>query len=343
MSSPEEAKEVVRRWNDEGWSGGKYDLAHEIISPNMTVHGAGGQQIGMGPEALIDLIKTWRTAFPDGAMTIDELIVEGDLVGIRNTWRGTQKAEFYGIPPSGNSVTVTSVGLDRVTDGKVSEGWGELDMVGMMQALGAMPIAGPGAVASGKDPSWGPTRSAAGAGARVARRQQGDPRPLHPRARRRRPRTASEAVVDAGRVRRAQPGLGDGQPRLRARVDRRAPPRAARSRGHRSTRRTWSPRATRWPPTRCSPGTHTGDDLFGVAASGKPITWSHSEFVRIRDGKIVERWVSADTLTLFQQAGVLAGGEVGFPPSPLLLRSARSLFVVPLAGGPCFGGDSRVP
>ena len=56
-------------------------------------------------------------------------------------------------------------------------------------------------------------------------------------------------------------------------------------------------------------GTHTGDDLYGVPASGKPITWSHSEFVRIRDGKIVERWVSADTLTLFQQAGVLPGGQ----------------------------------
>ena len=56
-------------------------------------------------------------------------------------------------------------------------------------------------------------------------------------------------------------------------------------------------------------GTHTGEELYGVAASGKPITWTHSEFVRIRDGKIVERWVSADTLTLFQQAGVLPGGS----------------------------------
>ena len=48
MSSPEEAKEIIRRWNNEGWSGGNYDLAHEIISPNMVVHGAGGQTVGMG-------------------------------------------------------------------------------------------------------------------------------------------------------------------------------------------------------------------------------------------------------------------------------------------------------
>ena len=61
----------------------------------------------MGPDGLIDLIKTWRTAFPDGIMTIDDIIVEGDLVGIRNTWHGTQKADFYGIPASGKWVDVT--------------------------------------------------------------------------------------------------------------------------------------------------------------------------------------------------------------------------------------------
>ena len=98
MSGSEDPKEVIRRWNEEGWSGGKYDLAHEIISPNMQVHGAGGQAVGMGPDGLIDLIRTWRTSFPDGRMEIDDLIVEGDTVAIRNTWYGTQGAEFYGIP-----------------------------------------------------------------------------------------------------------------------------------------------------------------------------------------------------------------------------------------------------
>src|SRR5829696_5667883 len=128
----------------------------------MTVHGAGGQSVGMGPDGLIDLIRTWRTAFPDGKMTVDDIIVEGDLVGIRNTWHGTQTEAFYGIPPSGKEVHVTSVGLDRVTDGQVVEGWGELDMVGMMQLLGAMPMAGPGAAAVGKSSEWGPDATPSG-------------------------------------------------------------------------------------------------------------------------------------------------------------------------------------
>ena len=306
MSSPEQAKEVVRRWNDEGWSGGKYDLAHEIISPNMTVHGAGGQQIGMGPEALIDLIKTWRTAFPDGSMEVDDLIVEGDLVGIRNTWRGTHQAEFYGIPPSGNRVTVTSVGLDRVLDGKVVEGWGELDMVGMMQSLGAMPTAGPGAVASGKDSSWGPTVSEPGPAPRslednkaillrfvgaVGSGDDGGAREVLDQA------SFVDhnpvwGTTDRNSVLESYALLRRAIPDLRIEVDEANMVAEGDQVAAHSILR----------------GTHTGDELFGVAASGKPVTWTHSEFARIRDGKIVERWVSADTLTLFQQAGVLPGG-----------------------------------
>src|SRR5436305_14355043 len=112
MSSSEEGEAMSRLWNEVGWSGGQYELAYEIISPNMIVHGAGGQTVGMGPDGLIDLIRTWRTAFPDGRMEIDDLIVEGDTVAIRNTWYGTHRAEFYGVPPSGRSVAATAVAID---------------------------------------------------------------------------------------------------------------------------------------------------------------------------------------------------------------------------------------
>jgi hypothetical protein len=33
--------------------------------------------------------------------------------------------------------------------------------------------------------------------------------------------------------------------------------------------------------------------------------WTHTDFVRIDGGRVVERWTASDTLTLFQQAGVL--------------------------------------
>lgn len=139
MTTPEEAKEIIRRWNEEGWNKGNYDVAYELISTEMKVHGAGGQTVSMGPDGLIELIKTWRTAFPDGHMSVDDIFAEGDTVVIRNTWSGTHKGDFYGTAPTGKQVSVTSIGIDRVVDGKVVEGWGEVNMLSMMQQLGVIP------------------------------------------------------------------------------------------------------------------------------------------------------------------------------------------------------------
>jgi predicted ester cyclase len=307
VSTPEEAKAVVRRWNDEGWSGGNYDLAHEIIAPVMTVHGAGGQAVGMGPDGLIDLIKTWRTAFPDGHMTVDDIIVEGDLVGIRNTWHGTQNESFYGIPPSGKQVHVTSVGLDRVIDGQVSEGWGELDMVGMMQQLGAMPTAGPGAVAAGRSSEWGEESSQAVAEpgatpddyrAIVIRFVEALGKPDEAMLAE---LVDQPAFVDhnpvwgtsdwAGVIAGAS-ALRAAFPDLTVTVDVRNVP----VEGNQAVAHS------------LLTGTHSGEFL-GVAPTGKTVTWSHTDFVRFAGGKIIERWVSADTLTLFQQIGLLPGGS----------------------------------
>jgi predicted ester cyclase len=302
MSTPEEAKAVIRRWNEEGWSGGKYELAYEIIAPVMTVHGAGGQPVNSGPDGLIDLIKTWRTAFPDGSMSIDDIIVDEDLVAIRNTWHGTQKAPFYGIPASNKWVDVTSIGIDRVINGKVVEGWGELDMVGMMQQLGALPLVGGGAVSHGKSPQWGPTRaqttstlssnnSKAMLKLFISAISTGD-------------RDALENLVDVFEYVEHNPVYGTdtltgalrtnemlrwAMPDLRYGVE----------------RSIMVAEGNQVAAHSIVTGTHTGENLYGVPASGKQIKWTHSDFVRIVDGKIVERWVSADTLTLMQQAGVL--------------------------------------
>lgn len=306
MSSPEDAKAIIRRWNEEGWSGGKYDLAHEIISPNMVVHGAGGQTVGMGPDGLIDLIRTWRTAFPDGRMEIDDLIVEGDTVAIRNTWYGTHEAEFYGVPPSGKPVAVTSVGIDRVTDGLVSEGWGELDMVGMMQQMGALPLVGPGAVANDAEPVWGPTRSSAdGAAGSPEENKQVLVRFVEALAGG--DEAAAAELADAGTFVDHSPSFGTTD--LRSAVESYATlRRALPDLTFEIDRTNMVCDGNQVAAHSLVRGTHSGEALFGADPSGRELVWTHSDFVRIANGRIVERWTAADTLTLFQQAGVLPGG-----------------------------------
>ena len=59
-----------------------------------------------------------RSAFPDFKATIDDIIAEGDKLVIRQTWSGTQKGEFMGIPPTGRSVSFRVIDIVRFSGGK---------------------------------------------------------------------------------------------------------------------------------------------------------------------------------------------------------------------------------
>lgn len=305
MNGGDDGREVIRRWNDEGWTAGNYDVAYELIAPTTTVHGAGGQTVGMGPEGFIGLLKAWRTGFPDGAMTIDDLLVNGDLGVVRNTWHGTHTGEFYGVPPSGERVAVTCIGIDRVVDGKVTEGWGELDMVGMMQRIKALPPVGPGAVASGVSPDWGATRFPAG--------------PALPAAELKAlivDFVAAVSNLDAAAVEKlVDPAFVDhnpvwgstdlasmlasyeflwtAMPDLRFEVE----PELVLADGDQAAAHS------------VVTGTHIGADLYGAPATGTQVTWTHTDVVRVAEGRIVERWASADTMHLFQSVGLVPAPE----------------------------------
>jgi steroid delta-isomerase-like uncharacterized protein len=142
MTPEEEGKALFHRWFAEAWNKGNYEVAKEIIGETFTVHGAGGQPVQQGIDGVVGLIKEWRTAFPDGQMIIHDVIAEGDRVVASMTWEGTHQGTFYGIPPTGRKVSVFSIGIDRIENGRIVEGWGELDMLGMMRQLGQIPTPG---------------------------------------------------------------------------------------------------------------------------------------------------------------------------------------------------------
>ena len=52
-------------------------------------------------------------------------------------------------------------------------------------------------------------------------------------------------------------------------------------------------------------GTHTGILLGKIPPSGKRAIWSGMDFLRVSDGKIVERWGVRDLLGLMQQIGAV--------------------------------------
>lgn len=55
---------------------------------------------------------------------------------------------FMGIPPTGKRVKVSGIDIFRMADGKIVERWAEIDTLGMLHQLGAIP-APPQAVVEG--------------------------------------------------------------------------------------------------------------------------------------------------------------------------------------------------
>ena len=51
-------------------------------------------------------------------------------------------------------------------------------------------------------------------------------------------------------------------------------------------------------------GTHTGD-FAGIPATGRTVTLQYVDIMRVRDGRIVEHWLSMDQLSFMQQLGVV--------------------------------------
>jgi len=138
--STEDNKALVHRLFEEVWNQGKMALIAEFYSPASVEHTSSGPVHGQ--EGLKRYIMLYRTAFPDAHYTVEDQIAERDKVVTRWSGRGTHQGPLMGIPPTGKQGTVTGISIDRFEGGKIVETWTELDALGMMQQLGAIPAPG---------------------------------------------------------------------------------------------------------------------------------------------------------------------------------------------------------
>jgi len=56
--------------------------------------------------------------------------------------RGTHSGPFAGLPPTGRAVEVTYMDMLRVAEGRFVEHWAQVDQLGLLQQLGAIPAPG---------------------------------------------------------------------------------------------------------------------------------------------------------------------------------------------------------
>jgi steroid delta-isomerase-like uncharacterized protein len=130
-------KTLARRWFEDLFSRGDLDAANEILSADFVDHLSHEDERGL--EELRRYVTVYRAAFPDIQDTVVDIVAEGDKVVVRWTSRGTHQGEFMGIAPTGRHVTFTGMRLFRIAENKIAESWVNIDQLGLLEQLGAVP------------------------------------------------------------------------------------------------------------------------------------------------------------------------------------------------------------
>ena len=136
--STEDNKALMSRFLEEVFNKKNLAAIDEFIAPNQVDHTL-PPFLPATPEGTKRAIDIFLKAFPDVHLTVEDMIAKGDKVVIRYTSRGAQKGAFMSIPPTGKQITVSSIIIARIADGKIVEEWGLDDQMGMLQQLGIIP------------------------------------------------------------------------------------------------------------------------------------------------------------------------------------------------------------
>ncbi len=135
--SAEENKAIIRRFFEEGPSKGNLSVAGELLSPDFVIHIPLPSSPGV--KGINEVITTCRAAFEHLNVTVEDMIAEGNNVAARFTAHGIHKGNFMGLQATGKPITMTGIEIFRIKDGKITELWGEVNLLGLMQQLGIFP------------------------------------------------------------------------------------------------------------------------------------------------------------------------------------------------------------
>ncbi|MGW0567290.1 ester cyclase [Streptomyces tauricus] len=100
------------------------DAVDGFVAEDYVNHNA---HVDDGREANRAFWTQWFAAFPDTEVTLDDVLVDGDRVAGRFTYRATFRGQFMGLPPTGRPVVMHSIDIWRVVDGMAVEHWDQLD------------------------------------------------------------------------------------------------------------------------------------------------------------------------------------------------------------------------
>ncbi|MDO1451480.1 ester cyclase [Rhodocytophaga aerolata] len=108
------------RWV-EGLNRGDLSSADDAFAANCVIHINGSPEPNIGLEDFKEMLKGLLIAFPNLRFTIEDHVIAGDKYTTRWTAEATHTGPLGDIAPTGKSIRINGLILDRVVDDKVIE------------------------------------------------------------------------------------------------------------------------------------------------------------------------------------------------------------------------------
>jgi predicted ester cyclase len=136
---PNSNEAILERLFEDVWNGERPATADELVHERYLIHDRDLAEELRGPELYRALASGTREAFPDATFAIEDVVAAGDEVALRWTMTGTHEGPAFGVEPTGRTVELSAVEIDRFEDGLLVETWSQSDRLGLLEQLGALP------------------------------------------------------------------------------------------------------------------------------------------------------------------------------------------------------------
>jgi predicted ester cyclase len=94
-----------------------------------------------GREALKQIFGGFSALVPDLRITVEDIVAGRDQAAVRSTVTGTPAGPYPGVDPAGRPMRFEAIGIWRIQDGLVAEGWHVEDFAAALADWGALTFA----------------------------------------------------------------------------------------------------------------------------------------------------------------------------------------------------------
>lgn len=134
---PSQVADLIQAYFREVWNERNDAAIDRYLAADFVEHGI--SEIDAIPMDLKDFCgfrRQFLDAFPDCVFQIEDIVSEGNTGCIRFRVDGTHLGDAFGVPPTGNRISITGLTFVNVRDGRFVEAWDKYDKLQLMRQIG---------------------------------------------------------------------------------------------------------------------------------------------------------------------------------------------------------------